>query len=156
MDCDVQYGGCSLLVHWVYSLFLVTAVKKLPSSGALWHAAWKEGCVGRMLLRTFSYVSFTEDLPHITLLSTRWLINCVAVLLVLFCKMIHLDMFCRCICVEQWQLSSVRSTEASGWLIFNLRRGDKWSVLTCQNSYDCILVLFSPLLLSGFGSTRQL
>lgn len=39
MDCYIQYGGCSLLVRWVYSLFLVTAVKKLPSSGALWHAA---------------------------------------------------------------------------------------------------------------------
>lgn len=36
---DSSSEASSLLVGWIYSLFLVTAVKKLPSAGARWHAA---------------------------------------------------------------------------------------------------------------------
>lgn len=88
---------------WISSLFLVTAVKKLPSTGALWHAAaWTEGCVGQMLLRTSSYVSLIVSVQ----IKWRWFsarskIKWGGVPLISICKMIHVK-FRRCFWVGQW------------------------------------------------------
>lgn len=38
-NCKSSVEASGLLSCWVSSLFLVTAVPKLPSTGALWHAA---------------------------------------------------------------------------------------------------------------------
>lgn len=156
-----------LLLRWVYSLFLVTLPKKLPSTGALWHAAaWKKRCLGQILLCTFSHVSL------IVSLQIKW--SCCSCyqfchieddklcsfLIDKFCKMKHNVRFCRYTWVGKWQLSYLRSTNRKAVMAnftSNLLAGWMWEGgISEVSSYDRILVLFSPLLLSGFGSTWQL
>lgn len=140
----------SLLVGWINSLFLVTAVQKLPSAGARWHAASWKGCVGK-----------NAPVHHVLLTPLWWpqKLNRPVSIKIIYCRCSFHSQSAKKVHNVMFADAFTSGSAGSFFDRTNMRRGDKWSVFLTKIPLTVSLFffpLFSSQGLATHGSCNSL